>query len=404
MERSDDHGNLATALAEARPAPQEDFVRELDERVAAGFPRRSHPSHTRLEDLLDYIRGLSPQHLLLSSGAAALATIAIATVIVAGNDAGHPRPISEQAQNGGLLDEFSGRPESTEPRPSKPPAKANSNGAAGHAPANAAGGSAAPAESETELQYAPAPVSPPRSVAPSSSANGPASTSGRTHREIERSAEIGLLADPDDVADDSAAVFAAVHDAHGIVLHSTTTSGKRAGANFELLIPSAQLGDALAAFSAIDEVRTRHEATEDITAPTVDAGEKLRDSRARIDGLLAQLAAAETETEMDVVEAELARERRHAASLRAQLDKLEQRTDFSRVSVRIETDGSSTDSGSSWGISDAFGDAGHILGVAAGVTLIGLAVIGPIALLCLLAWFAHRAWVRSQRKRALRDA
>ena len=57
----------------------------------------------------------------------------------------------------------------------------------------------------------------------------------------------------------------------------------------------------------------------------------------------------------------------------------------------------STDSGGSWGIGDAFGDAGHILGIAAGVTLIGLAVLGPLALIALLTWLAHRAWVRAQR-------
>jgi hypothetical protein len=408
MDRSSDHSNLVTALAKARPTPREDFAKELDERVAAGFPRRSHSGETRLGDLLDYIRDLSPQRLLLSSGTAALAVIAIATVIVAGNETGRPQPISEQAPNGGLLSEFSGSSESTEPqpRPSKSPAKVSSGGGAIHAPsAPAVAGSAASGGSgETELQYAPAPVSPPRSAAPASAANGAAETGGRAHREIERSAEIGLLADPSDVADDSAAVFAAVHDAHGIVLHSTTASGKRAGANFDLLIPSAQLGDALAAFSAIDEVGSRHEATEDITAPTVSASEKLRDSRARIDGLLAQLAAAETETEMSVIEAELARERHHATSLRAQLDKLEQRTDFSRVSVRIETSGSSTDSGGAWGIGDAFDDAGHILGIAAGVTLIGLAVLAPLALIALLAWLAHRTWVRTQRQRALRNS
>ena len=93
----------------------------------------------------------------------------------------------------------------------------------------------------------------------------------RRHREIERSAQIGLLAEPADLADDSAQVFAAVHHADGIVLHSTTSSGSNAGARFALLIPSARLGDALAALSSIDEVSFRHEATDDITAPTVSA-------------------------------------------------------------------------------------------------------------------------------------
>jgi len=387
MERPNDHSDLATALAETRPVASEAFTRKLDKRVAAGFPRRSRRSRDPLSLIRDHLLVSGPGRLLFAGGGVVLVAIAVATVIFVGSSD------TEQTSSGGLLNEvsrFSGSSESAEsqPQPSEPP--------------TAGTGKAAP-QYESSIPQHESEAAPSR-AASAGSVNGPASTSGRAHRDIERSAEIGLLADPADVADDSAAVFSAVHDAHGIVLRSTTTSGKRAGANFDLLIPSAQLGDALAAFSAIDEVRTRHEATEDITAPTVNISEELRDSRARIDGLLAQLAAAETETEMDVIEAELARERRHAASLRAQLDKLEQRTDFSRVSVKIETGQSSTDSGGAWGISDAFGDAGHILGIAAGVTLIGLAVIAPLALIALLAWLAHRTWIRTQRKRALRDA
>ena len=57
--------------------------------------------------------------------------------------------------------------------------------------------------------------------------------------------------------------------------------------------------------------------------------------------------------------------------------------------------------GSAWGIDDAFHDAGHILAVAAAVTVVGLAILGPIALIALLAWLTHRTWVRRERRRAL---
>ncbi|HUC06507.1 MAG TPA: DUF4349 domain-containing protein, partial [Solirubrobacterales bacterium] len=189
-------------------------------------------------------------------------------------------------------------------------------------------------------------------------------------------------------------------DADGIVLHSSTSSGSNAGARFALLIPSAQLGDALAALSSIDEVSSRHEATDDITAPTVSAREELQDSRARIDTLLAQLSAAETETEAEAVEAELRGERRHAAELRGRLARLDRRTTYSRVSVRIASD-PSADTGGAWGFDDAVGDAGRILAVAAAVTLVGLAIAAPFALIAFLAWLAHRLWLRTRRERAL---
>jgi hypothetical protein len=353
MERSKQYEDVAVALAEVRPTPRADFAAELDELVAAGFPRKSR--FGRLQTIAARVRGLSPQRLLVASGATALAAIAIATVVISntGPDSAPialEQPVTRQSSSAGGVQYSEALPQVT-------------------------GGSVE-----------------------SSSA---AALRGSTHRDIERSAEIGLLADPADVADDSAQVFRAVHDARGIVLRSTTTAGRDAGAHFDLLIPSARLGDALATFSAIDEVRSRHEATADITKPTVATSEELRDSRARIDSLLAQLSTAELESERDAIEAELRGERRHSARLRSQVARLHQRADFSRVSLRIESSASATSPGGAWGVDDALGDAGHILGIAAGVTVVGLAVIAPLALIFLLAWLAHRIWLRARRERAL---
>jgi hypothetical protein len=374
MERSSEYHDLAAALAELRPAPEAGFGADLDRRVAAGFPRRSRLGGGPLGALGDRLRGIAPRRLLFAGSGAVLAAIAVATVIVAGSNPGRPAPserFAGERDSGGLLDQvnrFS--------RQVAPQLEAAESGGAG-----AAGGEYSVAESGANAGFARL----------------------ARHRDIERSAEIGLLADPSDVTADSAKVFSAVHDAHGIVLHSTTTAGKRAGAYFDLLIPSARLGDALAAFSAIDEVRTRHEATTDITAPTVTAEEELRDSQARVDSLLAQLSSTEVESERETIEAELHTERRQAAQLRIELAHLHRHTSFSRVSLRIES-GASGSAGGSWGIDDAFHDAGHVLSIAAGVTLVGLAVLAPVALIFLLAWLARRAWVRAQRRQALRDA
>ncbi len=377
MERSSDHNDLATALAEVRPAPRDAFTEELDERAATGFPRRSHLENSPLAGFAAWVRALSPQRLLLAGGTAALVAIAIATVVVASSDSG---PSQSQQTNGLLSDIAPVEPGDSSDSEIAPQAST-------YSPASkAAGKSAASGESAS------ATIRPFRSESPSNLSS--------RHREIERSAVIALLAEPADVADDSSKVFAAVHDADGIVLHSTTSSGSNAGARFALLIPSARLGDALAALSAIDEVSSRHEATDDITAPTVSAREELQDSRARIDTLLAQLAAAETEIEAEAVETELRGERRHLARLRARLANLDRRTTYSRVSVRIASD-PSADSGGTWGFDDAIGVAGRILAVAAAVTLVGLAIAAPIALIALLAWLAHRLWLRTRRERAL---
>ncbi len=392
MERSNDYEDLAVALAEVRPTPRTDFEAELDELVAAGFPRRSRFGRSPLAALTMRVRSLAPQRLLLTTGGTALAAIAIATVIVTSVETGsEPAALehraAEQSPSSPLLSEETPLP-STQSKAS--------SGVAGHDSSSIQSSDAPPrpsVEGDREASSAGYERLPRFRGTVTPTSLGP-------HRKIERSAEIGLLADPADVADDSAQVFSAVHDAGGIVLHSTTTAGRNAGAHFDLLIPSAKLGDALAAFSVIDEVSSRHEATADITKPTLAASEELQDSRARIDSLLAQLSTAEVESERDAIEAELLGERRHAARLRAQVARLHQRSDFSRVSVRIES-GASQSSDGAWGIGNAWGDAGHILGIAAGVTIVGLAVVAPLALIGLLAWLAHRLWLRTRRERAL---
>ena len=78
---------------------------------------------------------------------------------------------------------------------------------------------------------------------------------------------------------------------------------------------------------------------------------------------------------------------------------------MSEVTVRIVTDHGAgvTPPGKdgSWGVGDALHDAGHILTIAAGVALIGLAILGPIALIALAFWLANRFRVRRLRERTL---
>jgi Domain of unknown function (DUF4349) len=383
---------LVADLQALRPTPRPRFAAELDERAAAGFPRRS-----RLPRLPRF-GGMQPRRLLLAGGAvAALAIILTSSLIVANQ--GDPEPQGNLA----MLE------------PQRQPAAPGPNGS--H---RAAGGGSSPheeasAEEASGVQYG-AEVP---SLASEASSGGSAASGGVSGavpeaepfgysirpRAVEYSAEVVLAADPSDVSEDSSQVFEVVHAHDGIVMRSSTREGKpgQAGARFELLIPSDRLSDSLAALSAIDEVRSRHEATTDITAPTVSTGELLRDSQARIDSLLAQLEAAETEGEREAVEAELTQERRHRARLRGSLQHLEHRAAFSRVSLRIETgkQQESSSSSSAWGVDDALDDAGHVLTVAVAVTLIALAVIAPIALIALLAWLTHRAWVRRERRRVL---
>lgn len=367
---------LFQALEELRPEPSPTFAAELDARVAAGFPRDSRlPSPAAA---LMRLRALKPRHAWIPAGGLAMAML-IALVVAfsqagGGSDDSLEATTAEMSQESAAESGGSQRADgAAEPQAIKPFAEESAGVAEGL----------------------------------SDPVNSSASLDNRlsSKRAIERSSQLTLGTEPEHVGKVSSEVFDVVHDYRGVVLSSQTSDGSaaQAEAEFELLIPSGKLGDAMAAFSRIAEVRSRHEATNDITAPTVSTGAQLEDSQARIDSLLGQLAAAETEGEREAVEAELRGERNRAASLQASLDNLQRRASLSRVSLRIVggEGAASPNEGGTWGVGDALDDAGQVLGVAAAVTLLALALLAPIALLSLLIWLARRTYLRRARHTAL---
>lgn len=397
MKSPNDDLDLATELRALRPTPRPEFTAQLDARATEGFPRRAGGG----DHLLDRFSATSgrfrnrlriaPRRLLAPAGGVALASLLVATAVVIGTEGGTSGPISNIDSSG-----REGSSVNATPREFFDSAEEPIDPSAGGVP-SATGKSAA------EDRAASGTVLPPEELAPGDT--GPYA-SHTDRRAVERSAEMILATDPADVRRAAGKVFESVHAYDGIVLESSIEDGGEgeAGASFELLIPSGKLGDALASFSSIAEVRSRHEATADVTAKTVGLGERLQDGRATVESLLAQLAAADSNAERAAAEAELRSERLRVAALRSRLADLQRRANLSQVSLKIETGEAGApapDENGSWGIGDALGDAGQILEVAAGVTLIGLAILSPLALLGLLVWLSRRTAVRRGRERAL---
>jgi hypothetical protein len=407
---------FAAELRALRPTPRQAFAAELDERAAAGFPRRPDDDgggKSWWARLRAWFAGLTPRRALVPGGAFALVAVVIATAVVAISNSGsgpneEVMTSAESQSSGSSASSEAGKKAGKTPLGAAAPVH-------GAEETEAASGAEESAGVEFEPEVSPVPKV----------ENGPAIAAGGSHssagagvpagpralpsprnRDIERSASIVLGTTPDKLAEASARVYEAVHAANGIVLHSATHSSRHGGeASFDLLIPSGKLNSTLATFSGIAEVRSRHDATTDITTPTVSASEELQDSNARIESLIGQLGEAESEAEREAVEGELRGERDHHAQLRASLERLEDRASMSRVSLRIISGHGagvvpSGDSGS-WDVGDALHDAGHILTVAGGVAIIGLAILGPIALILLAAWLLNRFRIRRLRERAL---
>jgi hypothetical protein len=381
---------LTAELHGLRETPSEQFASRLDGRAAGGFPG-GWPGASLIDSLpggetagraVDRLRAASPRRKALPALAAATTVIVIATAIVVATD-----------RNGG-----GGSQTSTTVSGFSAASKAAATGAAKAAPPGSA--AAAPARAEvapgaSSGVIAPEPPFPTRGTAP-----------GIRNRQIERSAELTLGTDPDHVQDVAGNVFDVVDRYRGIVLRSSVRDGGEgeAGASFELLIPSPRLGNAMADLSGLAEVRTRSENTLDITAPFVSARERLRDARAEAEGLLRQLGAADTDAERASVKARLRIVRGRIAAFRSQVDRLERRANFSRVSLQIATGEGAVvpgAGGGDWTIGDALHDAGRVLAMAAGITLVGLAVVLPLALIGGAAWAARRTYLKRARDQAL---
>jgi hypothetical protein len=431
MERPSNDLDFSQALRELRPSPRPEFAAELDARRAAGFPPRGTGRRSPIQRIVARLTAIPPRRLLVPAGACALVVIAIATAVIAMTET-EPRrmALSGPTETGGAeaLSAHDGhlaqilraneahlakkapqlKPFSAAVAPAAESANHNGSGRylkgrnssysggvdrhAGDVAKSAVGTASAPASGvvlEGEAQEL---------------RSGPIAAQAR-HRKIERSALLVLGTDAEQVRAAASKVFVTVHSYDGIVLNSSIRDGKdgEGGASFDLLIPTSKLSDALASFSAIGEVRTRQESTQDITAPTVGLGERLQDAHARVESLLTQLSEARTDAERAAAEARLRAERRRVANLRSRLSSLQRRASFSRVSLRIESgdEAGAAPGGGNWGVGDALDDAAHILAIAAGVTVIGLAILTPLALICLLGWLARRAWLRRARARAL---
>jgi hypothetical protein len=373
---------FATELRAARPTPTEEFAARLDARAGEGFSG-AEGGRGRAASLRARIRSAPLRRRLMPLGATALAAVVVATAIVASRDDG----------GGGETGALYGQEAPEASPPSSP------GGGATPAPA-----AAAKTGQTQEALRAGGAVAAGDLAARSRPGTGPFA-SGQRHRFKETSAQLTLGTDAGHVQQVADDIFGVVGRYDGIVLSSSISDGPEgeAGATFDLLVPSTRLSDALTDLSRIAEVRSRQESSRDITAPVVTVGERLRDANAEVQGLLKQLANADSDEERAAVEQQLRFQRQRVAALRASLASLHRRANLSRVSLQVVTGESATfpGGGGKWTIGDALRDSGRILAVAAGVTLVGLAVLAPIALLALLAWLARRGWVRASRERAL---
>jgi hypothetical protein len=401
---------IALLLTAERPPVPPEFAQRLDRRVDRRFatavaPVAKQPRRRRRSAGFWQVAGS------LSAGVAALVGIAVVL-------GGHNGSSSESSSSSsvGLV--------------AKPTTSAGGGGSTAGAAASSAAGSAAGSASAGTQPHrnAAAPNSAQKSAVPLTAASGTASTPSQalsapsfgaptlqpptSGRKVVQSAQLQLGAPANRIDDVAQEVYDVVGSLNGTVENSTVTQtgGSDGSANFQLSVPSGSLGQAMSRLSSLNyaSVLSRTDASQDITDQYGAAKRALADARTLRTSLLKQLADATTTEQIDSLKAQIRDAEASISSDQATLNRLNHQVGFSQVAVQIGARSTpkpvAHHSSGGFGIGRAVHDAGRVLTVAAGVALIALAAITPVALVAALLWWVGAAVRRRRREQALDSA
>jgi hypothetical protein len=228
---------------------------------------------------------------------------------------------------------------------------------------------------------------------------------------VVQSAQLQLAAAPNRIDDVAQEVYDVIGQLGGIVERSTVTQtgGSDGSADFQLSVPSASLGQAMSRLSSLNyaSVLSRTDASQDITDQYGAAKRALSDARALRTSLLRQLANASTTEQIDSLRAQIRDAEASISSDEATLARLNRQVGFSQLGLDIgarSTPAPAPHHSGGFGIGRAAHDAGRVLTVAAGVALIALAGLTPVALVAALLWWVGAAVRRRRREQALDSA
>jgi hypothetical protein len=378
---------LARALTEERPDTDPVFAADLDHKVAEGFPRPG-----RLAELQKTLTAVPPRRILARAGAAATVLVVVGVTI---------------SQSGEIWDGGDGP--SARSAPDQPLVVSPDQPQAAEDP-----GLGAP-----ELRDTRALDSGDRRVTRAEflstdryAQNFQASADGvrLSQRKVARRVDLALSTSPERFRTAADGVLDVVRDHRGYVLRSNVSGGdpdaprSRLGhAGFTLRIPARELSAALGDLSDLGHVVSRTDGRVDITSRFVSAQKRIADFEETRQRLLRELAEAVTITEQESLRRRLEIVEAQLRAAEEDLAAAQQRVQLVPVSVTIDADRALADGddAGAWGLGDAVDDAGKVLSVTAGVLLISVAVLGPLAILAALIWLATRGLARLRRERAL---
>lgn len=227
-------------------------------------------------------------------------------------------------------------------------------------------------------------------------------------RKVIQGAQLSLATTSRRVDQVAQEVFNVIGQQKGIVKSSRVTAngGQGGYAEFQLSVPSGNLAATMGALSNLQYARvaSRTDSTQDVTNQYRVDQRHLADDRALRTSLLKQLAAAVTQAEIDSLTARIHDAEAAISRDEAALNALNRSVGFSQIYVSINAGALPVPAHHGSGgftLRKAVHDAGRVLTVAAGVALIVLAALLPVALVAALLWWIGSTMRRRRRQQAL---
>jgi hypothetical protein len=383
---------IALLLASDRPEVPPAFAQSLDGKVERRFAPLGAPEKRRKRN---WSRAWQTVGAVAATGVAVVA--AVAFVGGGGRSSDVSSSSASESVTSAASSAASSPPASSVPAPAQRTAKSlSSAGAAASASGSVAGGTAStPSATSSTPSLSVAPAVPQALQPPT------------TGRKVVQGAQLNLTAAANRIEAVAQEIYSVVGQANGIVENSNVTQGGPGGnASFQLSLPSGTLAQTLTLLSSLTyaQVVSRTDSSQDITDQYGAATRALADARALRTSLLKQLANAVTTEQVDSLTAQIHDAEASISSDQATVNGLNHKVNYSEVYVSLQAKPvpvPATHHSGGFTIGKAAHDAGRVLTVVAGVALIALAALTPVALVIALVWWVGAALRRRRREQAL---
>lgn len=173
--------------------------------------------------------------------------------------------------------------------------------------------------------------------------------------------------------------------------------GELASGTVTIRVPEKKFLSAINQVKKLGKVNKAEIKGEDVTEEYVDLESRLRNYKAQEKALLELMNRAQTVADTLAVQTELTKVQEQIETITGRLNYLQNRVDFSTITITIEEPGAVVPTSEEWGFVDALRTAARaFIGTINGIIIV-LGALAPIIILGVIVWYLIRWWLRGRK-------